>query len=662
VHAPSITPAKAISDSALLEPYFRGPSWQTWRAILRAAYCEPLSDDELALFRAVAGGRDPPSTPVKELIVIAGRRSGKDSIASAIASAAACVDYRPDLRPGERASILCLAVDREQARIVHRYIAGYFREIPLLQPLLQREDDESLLLANGVEIVIATNSFRSVRGRTIACAILDEAAFWRDEDFANPDTEVYNAIRPGMVTLPNAILVIITTAYRKAGLACNKYVQYYGKPDDNVLVVYGPSTTFNPSLPQSIIDDALRDDPEAASAEWLSIWRSDISDLFDRETIEAAIDHGITVRPPRPAIRYHAFADPSGGRGDSFCCAVSSAEPPNRVLVDLVFERRAPFDPSPVVAEIAEILRQYNVYELVGDNYGAEWVVEAFAKHGVRYVVSERNRSKVYLDAIPLFAAGRARLLENHRAARQLISLERRTSRSGKDTVNHPPQGADDCANAVCGALVLAAQSSIPALWRSQDLKQNGQAYPWPLRATGLFAAVTTDEFGVFSSYWAIGADRYPLGRGAPFGPRLLLIDYHRSPMHPRLFDRIGDHLWTLAKAGDHPVGVRGVIAPPELVPQAYAAGLVVLADATKLLEGSACQSLMLTAAAQIAAGNLKLTTLAEERALTLPLPLADLLRPDAPPTAAGDAVLLGIGGALPPPEKPRQWRGKALM
>jgi hypothetical protein len=131
--------------------------------------------------------------------------------------------------------------------------------------------------------------------------------------------------------------------------------------------------------------------------------------------------------------------------------------------------------------------------------------------------------------------------------------------------------------------------------------------------------------------------------------------------MHPRLFDAIAGRLEELASQGDYPAGVRGVIAPPELIPNAHAAGLVVLGDAAKLLEGTARPSLLLTAASQIAAGGLKLTDIAEARATTLPLPLGDLLRLDAPPSAAGDAVLLGIGGALPPEEKPREWRGKLL-
>src|SRR4051794_9677563 len=125
-----MSPASAISDPTLLGPSFAGASWNVWRAVLKSAYAEPLTEDELTLFHAVAGARDPPRKAVKELWVVAGRRSGKDSIASAVATTVALGDNRKRLRPGERASVICLAVDREQAKIVHRYIAGYFREIP----------------------------------------------------------------------------------------------------------------------------------------------------------------------------------------------------------------------------------------------------------------------------------------------------------------------------------------------------------------------------------------------------------------------------------------------------------------------------------------------------------------------------------------------------
>jgi hypothetical protein len=40
----------------------------------------------------------------------------------------------------------------------------------------------------------------------------------------------------------------------------------------------------------------------------------------------------------------------------------------------------------------------------------------------------------------------------------QLTSLERRTSRGGRDSIDHAPGAHDDIANAVAGALVQAYQ------------------------------------------------------------------------------------------------------------------------------------------------------------------------------------------------------------
>ena len=58
------------------------------------------------------------------------------------------------------------AVGRTQAKIIHRYISGYFREVPLLKPLVARETDDGIELAENAGIVVATNSYRAVRGCT----------------------------------------------------------------------------------------------------------------------------------------------------------------------------------------------------------------------------------------------------------------------------------------------------------------------------------------------------------------------------------------------------------------------------------------------------------------------------------------------------------------
>jgi hypothetical protein len=636
-----------VDDENLLGPHFRGPSWDTWRAVMRAAFALPMSDADLQSFAAVSGDRPPPRRRVRELIVIAGRRSGKDSIASALATAAAVVDYSDQLRPGERASILCLAVNREQARIVNRYIRGYFNRIPLLTPLVEHETDDGLELTNDVEVIVATNSYRAVRGRTIACAIFDEASFWRSEESANPDVETYNAVLPGMVTLPDAMLVVITTAYRRAGLAYTMWQKHFGKDDDDVLVVYGPSTAFNPLLPQYVIDAALAADPEAAGAEWLSQWRSDLSDFLDRELIAAATDPGVVVRPPDPTTSYVAFADPSGGRGDAFTMAIGHTDG-NQTILDCLYEKRSPFDPSAAVAEIATLLRSYSLASVMGDRYAANWVTEGFAREGISYRQADRDRSAIYLDALPLFTAGRARILDHARLIHQLASLERRTSRIGKDRVDHPPGGADDLANSAAGALVLAADATTPALWRPADLLSADRPISWPTLCRVIFATASVDQAGVFIAFWASGGELF----GADW--RCLLIDYHRTTITPDLSLATCLRIDELARqaAGAAP-GFIMCTAP--LIPHLRHSPPIAQRQAARMLQPIAREATILAVLAQIGSNAVKITEIADATSRSLPLPFTAVGVAMAQ-SAAQDVVLLGVGATLPPEAKPKEW------
>lgn len=452
-----ITAGRAISDPKLLGAAFAGDSWATWRAILAAAEGLPLEEAELERFRAVAG-REPPGQRVKELWCIAGRRSGKDSVASAIAAAAALGDYRDRLRPGERASVLCLAVDRVQARIVHRYVAAYFAGNKLLRPLVERETDDGLELSNGVEVVIATNSFRSVRGRTIICAIFDEVAFWRDESASNPDFEIYAAVMPGLVTLPGALLIGISTPYRRSGLLFDRWRRFYGKPDPEVLVVRGPTSVFNPTVPSAVIDQAIERDPDAAASEWLAEWRSDLADFVDRAVVESAVMPGRHELPPVVGQRYRSFVDPSGGSADAMTLAIGHVEA-DCAVIDCLREVRPPFSPAAVVAEFAAVLRSYGLDRVTGDRYGGQWPAERFGEHGIQYEPSARAKNEIYIDFLPLLNSGRTELLDNPRLVNQLCGLERRTSRGGRDSIDHPPGGHDDLANAAAGCAVLLVPS-----------------------------------------------------------------------------------------------------------------------------------------------------------------------------------------------------------
>ena len=453
-HAP-LSIIDALDDPALFEPWFRGESWSGWRTILKGAFALPMTDQEREFFRSIAE-RDPPTKRVRELWVVAGRRAGKDSIASLIAAyTAALFDGGDKLRPGERALCSCLATDRQQAAIILNYTRSFFADIPLLRDMVRRETANGFQLDNGVDIAVSTNSFRSVRGRPVLAAIFDECAFWRDETSASPDEETYRAITPGMATMPGAMLIGISSPYKRSGLLFRKFRDHFGK-DGDVLVIKAPSMTLNPTLDQAIIDRAMEDDPAAASAEWMAEFRTDISSYISREAVDAALVPDRFELPFVPGVRHVAFVDPAGGSGqDAMTIAIAHREKEVGVL-DCVREMRPPFSPDNCVADFATLLAAYGVRTVTGDRWGGEFVRESFRKHGITYEISERVKSDLYKELLPLLNSGRVELLDHKRLVAQLCSLERRTARGGKDSIDHPVAQHDDCANSVAGALVLA--------------------------------------------------------------------------------------------------------------------------------------------------------------------------------------------------------------
>lgn len=445
---------RALTDPALLGSALgEAKSWAGWLTILRAAFGLALKDEERAFFRQVAGDREPPSQRVRELWAICGRRSGKSRMAAAIAAYLATFHANVDkLAKGETGHVLVLAASKNQARTVFGYVHGFLDASPILRQQIEDVTAEEIRLAGGIVIGVHSGSFRSIRGRTVIAAILDESAFWRSEESVNPDVETYRAILPSLATT-GGMLVGISSPYAQRGLLFEKSERHFGEGDPDVLVIRAPSQRLNPTLDEAVIAAARRDDPDAAASEWDAEFRADLSTFVERTTVERCVDTGVQERPFMREHRYVAFVDPSGGQHDSMTLAIAHREG-QRVILDSVREFRAPFEPPIVVAEFARLIRMYEIGTVFGDRYAGQWVVDAFRQHSVLYVASERNRSEIYLDALPMLMSRECLLLDNRRLISQLAQLERRVGRSGRDSVDHMRGMQDDLANAAMGALV----------------------------------------------------------------------------------------------------------------------------------------------------------------------------------------------------------------
>lgn len=460
--------AEACDDERLLglsfpvDPSFAGDTWATWRVIRKAMFGNELTADEREVFRELAGHDEPPTSPVRECWIIGGRRGGKDVNAAALATYLATIGaeqmgWLKRLNRGERGVVQILAVDRDQARVCLGYVKACFEQ-PMFKRLVQKDLADGIELKNGLAIEIVTNDRRRVRGRTVVAVIFDEIAFWRSENTANPDEEVYRAIRPAMATMPGALLIAISSPYARTGLLYKKFAKHFGKPG-NVLVVRAPTWLLNPTLCRDgeFLTEEFADDPASAAAEYGAEFRTDVESYVSREAVDAVTARGVRERGVIDGISYFAFVDPSGGQVDSMTLAIAHREGDLAVL-DAVREVRAPFSPESAVTEFVCVLQFYGIDTVVGDRYAGNWPAEAFRKHGIEYEPAEKPKSDLYRDLLPALNSGAVSLLDNDRMVAQLCGLERRTARGGRDSIDHHRDGKDDIANAVAGALLLASE------------------------------------------------------------------------------------------------------------------------------------------------------------------------------------------------------------
>jgi hypothetical protein len=226
---------------------------------------------------------------------------------------------------------------------------------------------------------------------------------------------------------------------------------------------------MNETISQELIDAEMQKDRSAAESEWLAEWRSDIEGFLDADLVKAAAVLPGDLAPQKLNV-YSAFTDPSGGKLDQFSLGLGHFNyDRGKYQIDVCRGWSPPFDPSVVVAEIADILKRYRCYRVTGDRYGGAWVESAFKKQGIIYNLSELPKSKLYLEFEPVINTGQIEIPKNKNLINELLNLERKTGRGGRDSVDHPPKGGDDVANSVAGCCHLLTKLEDSA-FRDCDL------------------------------------------------------------------------------------------------------------------------------------------------------------------------------------------------
>lgn len=174
--------------------------------------------------------------------------------------------------------------------------------------------------------------------------------------------------------------------------------------------------------------------------------------FLDQGAVLDAIVTGRKALPPRPGARYAAFVDMSGGSSDDATLSISHKQD-NLAVIDLVIKQDGapPFNPRNAIRKFVNVLNEYGISQVTGDNYAGETFKRDFEDAHIRYRPSPLSKTELYEAFEPRLNAGEIELPDIPKLQEQLLTLVVKGSR-----IDHQPGDHDDWANAVAGAVWCA--------------------------------------------------------------------------------------------------------------------------------------------------------------------------------------------------------------
>jgi len=301
-----------MNDESTFGPFFRGKSWDPWKAFLCLLFGLPTTAEQDAIIVEATRRSQFPADGFREIWLSIGRRGGKTLMSAFIAIYVSFFrDFREYLAPGEQPITMICAADTRQAKILLKYIKGFVRAIPVLQSMVVRDTLDGLELANGTALEVHPASLRA-RGYTACLIVNDELSYWQsDENSAEPDREILQSQRPCLASIPQSMMLNISSPYGRFGELYRAYQEHFGRDDSRALFWKAASRApnneevlqMNCSIPLEVVRQAYESDAASAASEYGGEFRSDLEKLFTTEQLDACTDYD------RPLILPPDFAD-----------------------------------------------------------------------------------------------------------------------------------------------------------------------------------------------------------------------------------------------------------------------------------------------------------------------------------------------------------------
>jgi hypothetical protein len=429
------------------------------------------------LARQILGDvEDVPHEVLAVFVAVCGARGGKSYVLCALRLLHLALTVPlASLAPGEVASGLIVAPDLRLARQTLRFALGAAKATRKIAALIESQGIDGFTIRReggrsvSLECLPATRGGSAVRGRSLVGAVLDECAFFRDEDYQVNDAELFKAIAPRI--MPEGQVILASTPWAEGvGLLAELFAANHGAPR-TALAAHAPTLLLrNDVRTRAMVARERERDPDNAAREFDAEFMTAGAGLFfDPKAIAAAVDPDLVLPlAASPAMTATIGAD-FGFRSDSSALVATLFDGRTCHVADVVELRPAkgrPLQPSAVVAAFAERAKAFGCAAVISDRHYEEAIREHLAAERLRLdPAPDGNTGKVetYTRARALLNEGRVRLPNHPRLLNQLRSITGRPTPGGGLSIAAPRRGASGHGDIVSALVLALAQSPASA-------------------------------------------------------------------------------------------------------------------------------------------------------------------------------------------------------
>lgn len=440
-----------------------------------------------------------------ELLLVAGRRASKSTIASIISNYEVYKLLRRGdpakfygFPPGQEIDIVNVATADDQADTVYGMTLNFARHCLYIRDRIlhdtanyfdvQSDSDKRISgkpMAN-INVLLGSASSNSIRGKNAIVVIMDEFAFFIDNGGRFSGSEVYKALTPSVTSFGmDGKVLVVSSPYAKYGKFWERYNESFNEQYTLMFKMY--TAMMNPTIPSEILKSARRRNRISFMGEYggeftdsIVAWIEDESEFKKCVSPRPMMTRGV------PDVEYYMGLDLGFKNDGTAICIVH--DDGKKIVLDYAdvwysgssdvweqdvsiyggcreFAAHELIKMEWIVRKVQDLDRWFPIKKGIFDQHNGYGLAELMSKAGVKQVEMEHFtdflNSEVYELVKGLYSEQLLDLFEHPILIPEMLTLEAERKSKEKTLVRKPnrPGAHDDISDAFVRACWLCFQN-----------------------------------------------------------------------------------------------------------------------------------------------------------------------------------------------------------